>query len=175
MYQALRFLYLSFVISIFGALGAYAEATDIFKVREVLDSAGQKNSQLGILFGQPIISGELQGLGTVTALSKCSGAADDAPLCEEVAFKACVRLLPWADREDMLERTNNYNLQKYVGTMVLDTSDRIGVVTCVILKVDLRENNKFEKDKANLWAQALTDFRSYLKEEEVPVLNPDTL
>lgn len=90
-------------------------------------------------------------------------------------FTACVRLLPWADRGQILEAANDYNLKSYAGTMTLDSSDRVGPITCILMDVDLRDENKFESDEAYSWAQALTDFRSYLKDEGLPVLNPDEL
>lgn len=152
-----------------------AEATNIFQVRDVLESIGQKSSRLGILFGQPTVSGDLQGLGTIVALNKCDAGDADQQTCGEVNFKACVRLLPWVEREDMLEAANDYNLKSYVGTMVLDNSQRVGPVTCILMDVDLRDENVFGKDEAYNWAQALTDFRSYLKDEEIPVLNPNDL
>lgn len=154
---------------------AQAEPTNLFKVRDVLDSVGQKSSRMGVLFGQPTVSGELQGLGTVTALNKCDTADTSKQACEEVNFKACIRLLPWADRTQMLEAVNEYNLKSYAGKMVLDSSDRVGPITCILMEVDLRDENIFSQDEAYNWAQALTDFRSYLKDENLPVLNPDEL
>lgn len=154
---------------------AQAEPTTVFRVRQVLDSIGQKSSQLGILYGQPTVSGDLQGLGTVTALNKCDDADSDKQSCEEVNFKACVRLLPWADREQMLEAANDYNLKSYAGNMVLDTSDRVGPIACIRMAVDLRDENAFDVHEAYNWAQALTDFRSYLKDEDLPVLDPSAL
>lgn len=166
---------LLFVALILSASTAQAEPTSVFRVRDVLDSIGQKSSRIGILFGQPTVSGDLQGLGTVTALNKCNDADTDKQTCEEVNFKACVRLQPWADRAPVLEAVNDYNLKSYAGTMVLDSSDRIGLITCILMDVDLRDENVFETDEAYNWSQALTDFRSYLKDEDLPVLNPNEL
>ena len=157
------------------APAAHAEPTTVFRVREVLDSIGQKSSRLGILFGQPTVSGDLQGLGTVTALNKCNDADTDKQTCEEVNFKACVRLLPWVEREQILEAVNDYNLKSYAGKMTLDSSDRVGPITCILMDVDLRDENIFDLDEAYNWSQALTDFRSYLKDEDVPVLDPNAL
>lgn len=152
-----------------------ADPVNIFRVRDVLHSIGQKNSRLGILSGQPIVSGDLQGLGTVVALNKCDDADTDRQVCEEVNFKACVRLLPWAERLEMLEAANDYNLKSYAGTMVLDSSQSVGPVACILMDVDLRDENVFDTDEAYSWSQALTDFRSYLKDQDIPVLNPNDL
>lgn len=157
------------------AATAHATPTNVFRVRDVLDSVGQKSSRIGILYGQPTVSGDLQGLGTVVALNKCTPAENDQQVCEEVNFKACVRLLPWVERAQMLEAANDYNLKSYTGTMVLDSSERVGPVTCILMAVDLQDENVFDTDEAYRWAQALTDFRSYLRDQDIPVLNPNDL
>ncbi len=171
----LRCATLAFATFLLALPAAHAEATNVFRVRDVLDSIGQKSSRIGILFGQPTVSGDLQGLGTVTALNKCNDADTDKQTCEEVNFKACVRLLPWTERDQILEAANDYNLKSYSGTMVLDSSDRVGLITCILMDVDLRDENVFDVDEAYNWAQALTDFRSYLKDEDLPVLDPGAL
>jgi hypothetical protein len=154
---------------------AQADPVSIFRVRDVLDSIGQKGSRLGILSGQPMVSGDLQGLGTVVALNKCNDADTGEQTCEEVNFKACVRLLPWVERLEILEAANDYNLKSYAGSIVLDSSQSVGPVACILMDADLRDGNVFDTGEAYKWAQALTDFRSYLKDQDIPVLNPNDL
>ncbi len=160
---------LATLVLLANACGAQAEPTDIFKVRDALDSVGQKSSRLGILYGQPTISGKLQGFGTVVALNQCHYSDADLKSCEEVSFRACIRLRPEADRMEMLEAANDYNLESDAGTLVLDCSDRIGLVTCILMNVELRAENIFDSDEAFNWAQALRDFGAYLKQEALPV------
>ncbi len=154
---------------------AVAEPTTVHAVRLAMDSAGLKGSRIGILYGQPMVSGELQGIGTVAALRRCSSGDPARRFCEEVAFKTCIQLAPTADRLGMLEAANTYNLESYTGTMVLDTNDLLGNMACVMHFVDLRDENVFGLDEAYTWSQAVTDFRSYLLEEAIPVLNPEQL
>lgn len=165
--------YLSLALA--GALPAAAEATHVHAVRDALNAAGLKGTRIGILSGQPMVSGDLQGIGTVAALRRCSPPGDNRRMCEEVSFKACIQLQPAVSRESLLAAANEYNLQRYAGTMVIDDNNLLGDMACVMLHIDLRDENEFDMHEVYHWTQALTDFRSYLIDAEVPVLNPDQL
>ncbi|MFN3314689.1 MAG: hypothetical protein ACK46Q_14655 [Hyphomonas sp.] len=156
------------------AAPALAEPVSLHAVRDALNMGGLKGAQIGIVFGQPMVSGDLQGIGTVAALRRCGeGVAGRA--CEEVAFKACIQLKPVADRLALLESANAYNLERYAGVMVIDANNLLGDVACVMLHIDLRGDTVFGMHEVYHWQQALTDFRSYLLDTDAPVLNPDQL
>lgn len=157
------------------ALPAIADPVSIHGVRDILNTVGLKGNRIGILYGQPMVSGELQGIGTVAALRRCSPGDPATRTCEEVALKSCIELHPDAGRLEMLEAVNHYNLQSYAGLLALDTNDLLGNVICVFHFVDLRDENVFGLDEAYTWTQAITDFRSYLIDKNIPLLRPEQL
>ncbi|MFN7055896.1 hypothetical protein [Hyphomonas sp.] len=156
-------------------LMAAADPVGVHAVRDALIAAGLKGAQIGILSGQPMVSGDLQGIGTVAALRRCTPGDPGRRVCEEVGFKACVQMQPTADRLLLLELANEYNLSSYAGTMVIDDNRLLGDMSCVTLFIDLRDENVFAMDEVYHWSQALTDFRSYLLDTDAPVLNRDQL
>lgn len=169
---------LSAALLAFAALSsgpALAQPVGVHAVRDALNMAGLKGAQIGILYGQPMVSGELHGVGTVAALRRCSEGDSGGRICEEVAFKACIQMAPTADRLALMEAANAYNLQRYAGVMVIDENNLLGDVACLMLHIDLRGETVFGMHEVYHWAQALTDFRSYLLDTDAPVLNRDQL
>jgi len=114
-----------------------------------------------------MLSAELQGLGFVAGLRRCAGDVLDSQQCEEVALKACLPLAETNDRTAMLEAANRFNLNRYGGTLTIDKTDDLGPVVCAVVRVFLDDDNSFGLDEAYQWSQAVTDFRSFIKEEKI--------
>jgi hypothetical protein len=154
---------------------ATADPVDIRAVRQVLESAGVDDIQAGIVSGTPLLSGEMQKLGFVTGLSRCQTDDFGVHICEEVAFKACLQLAASNVRGDLLEIANTYNLRRYAGSMVISSDDIAGEIVCTLLRIDVSDDNSFGLDETYRWAQALTDFKSFLVDSDVTLRDPSKL
>lgn len=154
---------------------ATAERADVRSVRQVFESIGVKKARAAILSGQPMLSGELQGLGFVAGLRRCEEGLDDSMKCEEVALKSCLPLAAGNERIVLLEAANRFNLNRYAGKLYIDTTDDIGAVACTVVQFAFDDENSFGLDEAYIWSQALTDFRSFLEEEGILLRDPSAL
>ena len=148
---------------------AAAEPASVASVRAALESVGVEKTRSAILYGQPMLSAELQGLGFVAGLRRCAGDVLDSQRCEEVALKACLPLAETSDRSDLLEAVNRFNLNRYGGTMTIDKTEDLGPVICTVVRVYLDDENSFGLDEGYQWSQALTDFRSFILDEKIPL------
>ncbi len=173
-----RLLIAALVTLTLGLTGAAVAApASLSQVRDAMIALGVKSVDVAILSGQPTLSGELDGMGIVVALRACQSIDTGERLCGETAFKACRPLTATGgmDRAARLEEVNQYNLGRYAGTMTLDDHPALGPVFCVVDEVNLRDENDFGSEEAYEFAQALTDFRSFLLDRGVPVENPESL
>ena len=93
----------------------------------------------------------------------------DSQRCEEVALKACLPLAETSDRTVLLEAVNRFNLNRYGGTMTIDKTEDLGPVICTVVRVYLDDENSFGLDEGYQWSQALTDFRSFILDEKIPL------
>ena len=146
---------------------ASAEPPSVASVRAALESVGVEKTRSAILYGQPMLSAELQGLGFVAGLRRCVGDVPDPQLCEEVALKACLPLAETNDRVAMLEAANRFNLNRYGGTLTIDKTGDLGPVVCTVVRVSIDDDNSFGLDEAYQWSQALTDFLSFIMDEKM--------
>ena len=172
---ALRFFALAALAVAWLIPSAVAGPADVRSVRRVLESVGVTQASSAIIFGQPMVSAELQGLGFVAGLRRCQTGSDEMIFCEEVALKACLPLAADNDRLELLEAANRYNLGRYAGKMFVEESESIGSVVCTVVQFAFDEDNSFGMDEAYIWSQALTDFRSFLTFEEIRVRDPSAL
>ena len=157
------------------ALCARAEPFRIQDLNQELIEAGVENIDQAILFGQPMITGEMKRFGFNIGLRECARVGREDLYCQELAFKSCVMLTGGADRLALLELANSYNLSRRSGFLVLDNNDRLGGILCVQTTLDFRDDNKLEYDEIDHLEQIIDDFRSFLVESEVSLLDPSRL
>lgn len=146
---------------------ASADPASVVSVRAALESLGVEKTRSAILYSQPMLSAELQGLGFVAGLRRCVGDVLDSQRCEEVALKACLPLAETSDRTVLLEAANRFNLNRYGATLTIDRTEDLGPVVCTVVRVFLDDDNSFGLGEAYQWSQALTDFRSFILDAKV--------
>lgn len=94
-------------------------------------------------------------------------AACGMSLTPSVALKACLPRAETNDRVAMLEAANRFSLNLYGGTLTIDKTGDLGPVVCTVVRVFLDDDNSFGLDEAYQGSQALTDFRSFIMDEEI--------
>lgn len=160
-------------------LASPAAKADPFRVQDVtkeLEDAGVEQLSQAILWGQPMISGKMNEFGFNAGLRECSRLNSDEDLyCYEAAFKACVMIAAGYERIELLELANGYNLTRMYGHVVLADNSTMGTLLCVETLADFRDENLFSYDEVVIWEQTVDDFRAFLIDKEVRLVDPSQL
>jgi hypothetical protein len=119
---------------------ASALPASLASVRAALGSVGAEKPRSAILYGQAHAAGAVAGLGFVAGLRRCAA---------------------------MLQAANRFNLNRYGGTLTIDTAEDLGPVVCTVVLVFIDDDNSFGLDEACQWSQAQTDFRSFIMDEKI--------
>ena len=168
------------VAAAIAAGGMWVSSADAepFRVQDLtaqLKEAGVENVEEAILFGQPMVNGRIKRFGFVIGLRECARVGRDDLFCQEAAFKSCVMLGPGRTREELLELANKYNLSRRIGYLALDRNDRVGALMCVQQVTDFRDDNVLERDEVLGWEYTVDDFRAFLIDENIELLDPSQL
>ncbi len=166
-----------FCVSILSLLTpASADPVRVQDVTALLREHEVQNVSNAILYGQPIVSGQMKRLSFRMGLRNCARQSTSEDLyCTEVAFKTCVVLEPTEDRVSMLEVTNAYNLSRRLGYVTLDGNERLGAMLCVQSTTFFEDENILDFDEVLLWEQTVDDFRTFLIEEEIELFDMSLL
>lgn len=155
-------------------------SADPFRIQDVekeLQTFGAQNVDQAILFGQPSIRGHMNRFGFQVGLRGCSRLNHDEDLyCYEAAFKSCVQILPVYTREQLLEFSNTYNRSRRLGQTYVDSDQFLGTIMCVVTRSDYEyKDTKFTINDVYTWEQTIEDFRSFLVNEGVDLVDPSIL
>ena len=171
-----RVLLASCLALVLAAPMAHADPFRIQDLKAELLENGIENVSEAILYGQPMISGRMNRFAFNVGLRDCARMnSDDDLYCTEAAFKSCAVIIPNRSRQDFLELTNKYNLSRRMGYMALDDREQLGTLLCVQTNSFFNDENILDFDEIELWSQTVEDFRSFLIDEEVELLDMSVL
>lgn len=167
-------LLLTFVFSTFSI--AHADPFRVQDVKRELEDAGVSEVSQAIIYGQPMLSGRIKEFGFNAGLRNCSRLNGDEDLyCYEAAFKACVQVKPVYERIEVLEFANAYNQSRRLGYLVIEENSNLGQLFCVQTLDDFQDENLFAYDEVVFWEQVVDDFRAFLSDEEIELVDPSIL
>lgn len=168
------------VFVLFSLTFSCSVSADPFRIQDVkaeMEAFGAENIEQVILNGQPTIKAEINRFGVHVGLRDCSRLNNDEDLyCYEAAFKSCVQLLPIYERPNLLELANSYNMSRRLGQMYIETAPYLGNLMCIKHRSDFEiESIKFKVDYVYTWRQTLDDFRGFLIEEDMGLVDGSVL
>ena len=151
---------------------------DPFRIQDLtilLRAQEVENVTQAILFGQPMVTGQIDRFGFNVGLRNCARLGSEDLYCTVAAFKSCVVIVQDREREEFLELTNKYNLSRRLGYLVLDARNNLGGLLCVHTLSHFDDENAMAFDEIELWKQTIDDFRAFLIDEEVTLVDPSQL
>ena len=151
---------------------------DPFRIQDLttqLEANNVENISQAILFGQPMVTGRMSRFSFNIGLRDCARLEGEDLYCTEAAFKACVIVIPSRTRQDFLELANTYNLSRRLGYVAVDGRDQLGPLLCVQNLTHFQDENILDFDEIDIWQQTVEDFRSFLTDEEVELLDSSLL
>lgn len=164
---------------LFVSAAAMPACSDPVKVQDLtalLRDNDVQNVSNAILYGQPMVSGQMKRLSFRMGLRNCARQSTSEDLyCTEIAFKTCVVILPTQNRLDLLEKVNAYNLSRRLGYVSLDGNERLGSMLCVQSETYFEDENLLDIDEVSFWEQTVDDFRAFLIEEDIELFDMSLL
>lgn len=172
----MRSFFLSIILLLTSLSFAHAEPFRVQDVKRELEEAGVKDVSQAIIYGQPMLSGSINEFGFNAGLRNCSRLNGDEDLyCYEAAFKACVQVKPVYERIEVLEYANAYNQSRRLGYLVIEQNSNLGQLFCVQTLDDFQDENLFSYDEVIFWEQVVDDFRAFLADEDIQLVDDSIL
>lgn len=141
---------------------AAAEQLELRNAMQILRDRGASSVDAALIFGEPIISGELHGQGFNLTLGQCDR-EEEAYKCRVTVFSTCLPV-PGLSQAESMQLTNSYNQEfDNRGTMYRDFVPALGDVACLRLRRDLHEEDTFDLSDVSDWNLAVNDFERHIE------------
>ena len=155
-----RYFISSLIIAV-AALSAHSEPLSIQSVMQELRDRGANSVDGALIFGDPLVTGELDGQGFSLRLGLCDHDTLGGD-CRSTVFSSCTPV-PELTELDTLKMIDTYNgdLDRR-GTLYSDTIAGIGPAICTKVRRDFHDEDAFDLSDIFDWQLAFGDFKEYL-------------